>query len=211
MNLERRFIIAFRPKYQTEDIIDYTLNKKRLRCYIVLKDYKETYLVVELKYFDKKDRELEKMTSSKYHFLKKDSIINDYVTLIDARDIIYYSDELIDNYDFNLIMTRLKGNNSAILESNISELFQEFCREYYFAKIKEGVILTIKNNGNYTPYYVKEKNLDSFLGIKLHYDSKVGLSVDGEEKTFTFEGDFEDIFYSEEYSTKVLKMINNHK
>ena len=143
--------------------------------------------------------------------LRYDSVVDDKIYSIPKENVLHTISKELSDDSFKRVISNICNKGTRFHTEEAKNMFLDFTSDYFNQQIKKGSVLTIIYNHNFETYYVEELYEDYFKGVKLNYDPKLGLTVNGEEKMISYRSIFQSIHYSEEYSLKVKEMINSKK
>lgn len=211
INLEKRIILAIKPLDDEELNENFYYNQSGIKCFFVIKEIEDKLLAIKLKFLEEKDLGKFVFKIGEDNRLRYDSVVDDKIYSIPKENVLHTISKELSDDSFKRVISNICNKGTRFHTEEAKNMFLDFTSDYFNQQIKKGSVLTIIYNHNFETYYVEELYEDYFKGVKLNYDPKLGLTVNGEEKMISYRSIFQSIHYSEEYSLKVKEMINSKK
>lgn len=211
-NYTGKIVLAAREPYEDEYMGTYLSipQKKLVRAYIVLEDLGEVLLTAKLKCF-KGEILRGGLFKKDYPNLVGNVKPNLGIFILPKENVMSVIVDRINVEDFDRIVLYLKKNIvSKRLNIITRQALNDFYNRYYKKRLKVGSVVTVIDS-NRGVYYIKEKFDCHFIGVRLHYDYRTGLSVTDEEVVIPCVSSFVSSFYSEELKKKIESLIGEHK
>ncbi len=216
--LENRFILAARPKYLNETDAQYILSKKIFHTYLVLKEYEDRVLCLQIGTFhEDKNKEAMRISKNLYPFFENnvyDLRIDGNLHFISKLDIEKVSDEVISKEDYKKVIKSFNDIHFTSLSLEEKKLARERLAEIYSNLIGKGYLIQLRRavtNGILDNYYVNDvlDNNDLEL-IPFRYEPKVGLYFESLDKVYLNMKDIflANYFYTEESYLRIRQMLD---
>lgn len=184
-------------------------DKKKEVALVLRESENETLVAI---FSSKLNKEVDKfMISAAHHSILPTDLAFQNEILVISKDRI--ASEILFKLPFKLInafVEKLKLESLLPMKPQDYKRLLEFLSIFYKRQLKEGFVISIKNNDNYEIHFINAIKEETIETYQLKYDPSTGLSIkDFEKKELPYTIHLIDYFYLKEQESQIRSVIES--